>query len=135
LFPDATVEVLDPWVPGHSVLLVVVTAVSPLEALEARLQTGWKTLTAPVQEDELIQARRQTAAATAARWSGATGRARRCAAVAAGAARWRPVSEMEMSILSVPAENANLVLSSLGRLEDLPITAAGVLPIVDPDKR
>jgi hypothetical protein len=135
LFPDATVEVLDPWVPGHSVLLVVVTAVSPLEALEARLQKGWKTLTAPVQEDELIQARRQTAAATAARWSGATGRARRCAAVAAGAARWRPVSEMEMSILSVPAENANLVLSSLGRLEDLPITAAGVLPIVDPDKR
>jgi hypothetical protein len=88
-----------------------------------------------VKEEELIGARRRTAAETAARWSGATGRARRCAAVAAGAARWRPASEMEMSILSVTAETANLVLSGLARLEDLPTTAAGVLPIAEPDKR
>ncbi len=135
LFPDATVEILEPWVPGHSVLLLVVTAESPLDALEARLQKGWKAMTAPVQEGELVTARRRTAAATAARWSGATGRARRCAAVAAGAARWRPASEMEMSILSVSAETANLVLSGLVRLEELPITAAGVLPIAEPEKR
>jgi hypothetical protein len=134
-FPDATVEVLNPWVPGHSVLLLVVTAVSPLEALEAHLQKNWKALTGPVLEDELNRARRQTAAAAAARWSGTTGRARRCAAVAAGAVRWRPASEMEMSILSVSAETATAVLSGLVRLEDLPMTAAGVLPIAEPAKR
>ncbi len=135
LLPDATVEVLDPWVPGHSVLLLVVTAVSPLEALETSLQKAWKALTAPVREDELVAARRRTAAAAAASWSGATGRARRCAAVAAGAARWRPASEMEMGILSVSAETANAVLSGLVRLEELPITAAGVLPIAELDRR
>jgi hypothetical protein len=135
LFSDATVEILEPWVPGHSALLLVVTAESPLDVLEAHLQKNWKALTAPVQEGELVTARRRTAAATAARWSGATGRARRCAAVAAGAARWRPASEMEMSILSVSVETANLVLSGLVRLEELPITAAGVLPIAEPDKR
>jgi hypothetical protein len=48
---------------------------------------------------------------------------------------WRPASEMEMSILAVSAETANLVLSGLPRLEELPITAAGVLPIAEPDKR
>jgi hypothetical protein len=135
LLPDATVEVLDPWVPGHSVLLLVVTAVSPLAALETSLQKAWKALTAPVREDELVTARRRTAAAAAASWSGATGRARRCAAVAAGAARWRPASEMEMGILSVSAETANAVLSGLVRLEELPITAAGVLPIAELDRR
>ena len=128
LFPEATVEVLAPFVPGRAVLLLVVTAVSPLEDLEAAIEKGWKVLTAPVNEEELAQARRRQAAAAAARWSGATGRARRCAAVAAGAARWQPASELEMSILSVSEELVNEVLSSLD-WDGLQITAAGVLPI------
>jgi len=127
-FPEATVEVLAPFVPGRSVLLLVVTAVSPLEDLEAALEKGWKAVTAAVTEEELARARRRVAAAAAARWSGATGQARRCAAVAAGAARWQPASELEMNILSVPEETVNLLLSGL-QWETLQFTAAGVLPI------
>ncbi len=51
LFPEATVEVLAPFVPGRSVLLLVVTAVSPLEDLEAAIEKGWKAVTAPVTEE------------------------------------------------------------------------------------
>ncbi len=128
LFPEATVEVLAPFVPGRSVLLLVVTAVSPLEDLEAALEKGWKAVTAPVTENELARARRRVAASATARWSGATGQARRCAAVAVGAARWQPASELEMNILSVSEEAVNLVLSGVQQ-ETLQITAAGVLPI------
>ncbi len=131
LFAGADVEVLAPYVPGRSVLLLVVTAVSPLEDLENSLQESWSALTAPAEEDELTPARRRVAAVAAARWSGATGRARRCAAVAAGAARWQQASEMEMNILSVSVENVNQALSGLVRWDELQITAAGILPIVE----
>ncbi len=134
LFPEAAVEVLAPFVPGRAVLLVVVTAESPLEDLEAALEKGWKALTAPVREEELTRARRRQAAAAAARWSGATGQARRCAAVAAGASRWQPASELEMNILSVSEETLNLLLSGV-QWEALQVTAAGVLPIGELERR
>ncbi len=134
LFPDAAVDVLAPFVPGRTVLLLVVTAVSPLEDLESALEKGWKKLTAPVNEAELVRVRRGQAAAAAARWSGATGQARRCAAVAAGEARWQPASELEMNILSVSEETVNLLLSGL-QWETLQATAAGVLPIGELERR
>ncbi len=131
LFAGADVEVLTPYVPGRSVLLLLVTALAPLEELEDSMEEGWGALTAPVDEDELVPARRRVAAAASARWSGATGRARRCAAVAAGAARWQQASAMEMNILSVSAEAVNQAVSGLGRWDELQTTAAGVLPIVE----
>lgn len=131
LFAGADVEVLAPYVPGRSVLLLAVTAVSPLEDLENRLQESWHELTAPVDEEELTPVRRRVAASASARWSGATGRARRCAAVAAGAARWLQAPEMEMNILTVSAETVSEVLSGLGQWDEVPITAAGILPIVE----
>jgi len=135
LFDQAEVEVLTPFVPGRLVLLLVVTAEGPLQELEKKIQDVWTELTAPVDEEELTPARRRVAAAAAARWSGATGRARRCAAVAAGAARWQQPSEMEMNLLSVSAETANLALSGMGPWEELQVTAAGVLPIVELEQR
>ncbi len=134
LFPEATVEVLSPFVPGRSVLLLMVTAVSPLEKLEAALEKGWKAVTAAVTEEELANARRRVAAASAARWSGATGQARRSAAVAAGAVRWQPASELEMNILSVSEETVNRVLSGF-QWATLQVTAAGVLPIGELETR
>lgn len=134
LFPDHTVEVLDPFVPGRPVLLLVVTAVVPVDVLEKSLQKQWKTLTAPVNDGELSSAKRRVAASAAKRWSGATGRAARCAAVATGAVWWRPPAEMEMSILTVSAETVNLMLSGLVEWDTLEVVAAGVLPIVEVDK-
>lgn len=131
LFDESDVEVISPYVPGRSVLLLLVTEEVPLEELEEKLRETWPKLTPPVDEDELTRARRRVAAGAAAKWSGATGRARRCAAVAAGAARWQQASKMEMNILSVSAETVNAGLSGLERWDDLETTAAGVLPIVE----
>ena len=130
-FAEADVEVLAPYVPGRSVVLLVVTEVSPLEELERRLRETWTELISPADEEELVPVRRRIAATAAARWSGATGRARRCAAIAAGAAGWQQSSEMEMSILTVSVDTVNMVLSGLGQWEDLQVAAAGVLPIVE----
>jgi hypothetical protein len=84
-----------------------------------------------VAEDELTTAKRRVAAAVAGRWSGAIGRARRCAAVATGAVWWRPPAEMEMSILRLAAEDIDLMLSGLAEWDTLETVAAGVLPIVE----
>jgi len=125
----ADVEVLSPYVPGRSVVLVVVTEESSLEELEQRLRTAWAEVTSPASEEELAPIRRRIAAAAAANSSGATGRARRCAAIAAGASGWRQPSELEMNILTVSVDTMNMVLVDLGRWEDLEVAAAGVLPI------
>lgn len=131
LWPDATVEVLQPFVPGRPVLLVVITAAAPMEDLEQMLEKGWQALTGPVTEEELTAVRRLVAARSAARWSGALGRARRSAAVAAGAVWWRSVSELEMGILSVPMDIVNLTLSDFPAWGDLKSTGAGILPIIE----
>jgi hypothetical protein len=41
---------------------------------------------------------------------------------------------MEMNILSVSMETVNMVLDGLGTWDELQITAAGVLPIVELEK-
>ena len=131
LLADHTVEVLQPFVPGRPVMLLAVTAVASLDVVEKTLQEQWKAMTAPVTEEELTTAKRRVAAAVASRWSGATGRARRCAAVATGAVWWRPPAELEMSILRLSAENVDLMLSGLAEWDTLETVAAGVLPIVE----
>jgi len=135
LLPEGTVEVLSPFVPGHRVLLLVASAIGPLNGVEDRLKEGWEIFTSPTTEEELVEIRRRVAADTASEWSGATGRARRCAAVAAGAVRWRPSAELEMSALSVPVEMVNAVLTGFAVWENQQNTGAGILPIVELDNR
>ena len=135
LLPEGTIEILSPFVPGHRVLLLVASASGSLDSVEARLKEGWEALTSPVTEQELVEIRRRVAADAAARWSGATGQARRCAAVAAGAARWRPSAELEMSALSVPVEMVNVILAGFSVWENQRNTGAGILPIIEVDDR
>ncbi len=78
--------------------------------------------------------RREVAALSSAAWSGATGRARRCAAVASGAVQWRSTSDLEMSILAVPTESVNSVLAGIADWKNLYNTGAGALPIVELDQ-
>jgi hypothetical protein len=128
---DGSVEILHPFVPGHRVLLLVASAVATMDTVETHVAAGWSEFTRPATEEELAQARRRAAATLAKTWSGATGRACRCAAVASGAVAWRTSTDLEMAVLSVPIEIANATLQSLGDWQSLQNTGAGVLPIVE----
>jgi hypothetical protein len=133
LLTDAAgkVELLTPFVPGHRVLLVAVSAAEALDVVEASVRDGWANLTAPPTEEELSDVRRRAAAAAVGVWSGTTGRARRCAAVASGAVAWRSTADLEMSILTVPLEVVVQLLGGVADWESLRTTGAGVLPIVE----
>jgi hypothetical protein len=134
---EASIDVLQPFIPGHRVVLLVASAPSPLHELETQLLQGWPALTAPVVEPELEGARREVAALSAAAWSGATGRARRCAAVATGGVQWRPASDLEMSIVAVSVETVNSTLAGFADWKSLHNTGAGAgaLPIVELDQQ
>ena len=131
IFSEDEIEVLRPLIPGRQALLLVATAEGTVEAVEERLRAGWGALIAPAGEEELAAVRRRVAATNAAAWSGATGRARRCAAVAAGAVMWRPSSDIEMAILSVSTEATSATLAGFAAWEELLTTGAGMLPIAE----
>jgi len=131
LASDGSVEILHPFVPGHRVLLVVASATATMDTVETNAGEGWSDFTRPVTEEEIAEARRRVAATHAGAWSGATGRACRCAAVASGAVVWRTSTDLEMAILSVSIEVANATLQSVADWENLQNTGAGVLPIVE----
>ena len=131
LLNGGSVEILDPFVPGHKVLLVVASATAAMDELESNVREGWSDFTRPVTEEELAEIRKQVAATDAGTWSGATGRACRCAAVAAGAVQWRASTDLEMAILSAPIELTNATLQSVSDWKSLENTGAGVLPIVE----
>ena len=135
VLPEFQVDVLRPFIPGRRALLMVATAEDTVETVEDGLQAGWKRLTAPAAEEELAVVRRRVAARTAATFSGVTGRARYGAAVAAGEVAWRPVSELELRILSVQAEAVSDSLAGFLPWEDLQTTGAGMLPIAEPGTR
>lgn len=131
LFPDQSFEVLQPFVPGRRVLLVAVSAAAPVHEIERGLRESWSELTREVDELEIEKLRREVAGVEAAYSSGATGHARRCAAVAVGEAGWRPAIEMELAILTLSAERIGGVLEDLRELEAMQTTGAGSLPIVE----
>ena len=106
-----------------------------IDAVETSLREGWASFTGPASEEELSEVRRRVAAAHAGTWSGATGRACRCAAVASGAVRWRSTSEIEMAILTVAPEAIDAALRGVAEWQSLHNTGAGVLPIIEFDKR
>jgi hypothetical protein len=130
-FPAAVTEVVEPMVPGRRVLLVLVEADATLDQLEDRITERWASLLAPTDEDELAPLRRRAAAEELARFSGATGSARRCAALAAGARRWQPATEIEMAILGVDPTRVDAFLDPSRELEAVETVGAGVLPIPD----
>jgi hypothetical protein len=129
LLPGHHVEVLTPLVPGRSVLLVVVQAVSTLDDLETMLRDGWQEISAPADETELADIRRRLASRVAVRGSGVLGHAHRCAAVAAGEIIWRLPSELEMEVLTLAPEMVDDVLAGIKDWQALEVTGAGVMPI------
>lgn len=135
LFSEHSFEVLRPFVPGRRVLLVVVSAAAPVEEIERMLQKAWPALTRAATAQEIEGLRREVAAADSAFWSGASGRARRCAAVAVGEAGWRPAVEMEFAVLALSVEQLESAFEGLRELEAMPVTGAGLLPIVESDAR
>jgi hypothetical protein len=135
LLADGAVEILRPFVPGHRVLLVVASASETVDVVEAGLREGWANFVRSPSEEELAEGRRRAAAAISAEWSGISGRACRCAAVATGAVGWRSAADLEMTTLSVQLDAVDAVLESFTSFEDLPNTGAGVLPIVEIEDR
>ncbi len=133
IWSDGLSKVLQPFIPGRNVLLVAVTRAGGLNDLEAEVEGQWSSLLAAVNEDELTAARRRAAVSEATLWSGTSGRARRCAAVAAGAALWRPATELEMAILSVSGEEVDSVLAGVTSWQELLTAGAGVLPMMEQD--
>jgi hypothetical protein len=123
------VEVLRPFVPGRTVLLLVARSVDPLEELERRVLGVWTAVTGPVEEEELAPVRRRVAARAAASLSGPLGHARRCATVAAGLAKWRIAADAELAILTLQPDEVSALLAAAPPWEELQTTGAGVLPI------
>lgn len=129
-----TATALHPMVPGRKVALVVLSAAGPLAELETRAATNWKAMIAGVDEAELGAARRRLAATVAADASGPLGRARLCAAVAAGGVEWRNPTDLELEIMTLSAEQVDGVLAQLPTFEDASTTGAGVLPVPEVGK-
>jgi hypothetical protein len=134
-WPEARAEVLAPYVPGRSILLLVLAAERTVGETEAALAAEWRRLTAAPSDDELAPIKRRVAAAVSAEMSGVTGHARRCAAVAAGASDWRQPAELELEVMTVEASVVGEALGRIGSLEELPVTGAGALPKVDRSRR
>ena len=135
LWPASRVEVLAPYVPGRSLLVLVVTATGGIEEIEKTVGKGWPALTAAATDAELAAVRRRVAAAASAEMSGVAGHARRCAATAAGASRWHQPAEFELEILTVSSDLISEVLGGFESFGGLETTAAGVLPIDDAPRR
>ena len=135
LWPASRVEVLAPYVPGRSLLVLVVTATGGVEEIEKTVVERWPALTAAATDVELAAVRRRVAAAASAEMSGVAGHARRCAAAAAGASRWHQPAEFELEILTVSSEIISEVLGSFASFDGLETTGAGVLPIDESPRR
>ena len=129
------VELLRPLVPGRSVLVLVVQAAGPLDALEKGLARAWPGLGAAVREEEAAAAGRALAARLAADASGPLGQARRCAALAAGAAGWRNAEDLEREVRMLPAEELSAVLATLPPWSQATTTGAGLLPVPGSPRR
>ncbi len=129
LLGEFRTEILKPLVPGRKVIVVLVSAELPLDELEERVRGIWPLWMSGVAEEELAGVRRRVAASAAAAASGALGRARTCAAVAAGEKHWRSPGEVEMETLTVSCEAITAAMAGLATWDLLQTSGAGVLPI------
>jgi hypothetical protein len=133
ILPSVRTEVLQPLVPGRSLLVLVVEAEMTVDELELAIGEVWQDLLTPPAEEELSGIRHQVAAELSTAASGAIGRARACAGVATGALPWRAISDVELEVLTTSPEDLAVVLESLSDWSSLLTTGAGTLPIVDPE--
>jgi len=131
LWADSRVDILHPYIPGRSLLLLEVASRGTVDEVERSLASEWSKLTAPSNEAELASVKARAASAASAEMSGVAGHARRCAAVAAGASRWHQPAEFELQILTVGPEIVNGLLESFIELSTLETAGAGALPISD----
>ena len=125
LLAGATAEVLLPLIPGRAVMVLVVTREGEVAALEDDLRSAWKELFAPATESELERLRRVVAARVVTTAGGVLGRARVCAAIAAGADSWRTPSDREMAALTVDLMAVNVDLDILAETTEAQWTASG----------
>lgn len=132
--PDAEVEVLSPLVPGRRVAVVVVQSEGDLEALERLVQQAWPSVRRQASEEEVTALRRQLSSAMAAERGGVLGRARTCAAIAAGEVQWRAPADSEMATLMLSASELGPALEAIPEWEAVSMTGAGRLPIVNPEE-
>lgn len=125
LIEGATAEVLLPLIPGRAVMVLVVTREGNLASLEDDLRAAWKDLFSPASEHELEGLRRKVAARVVTAAGGVLGRARVCAAIAAGADSWRTPSDREMAALTVDLVAVNFDLELLAETAEAEWTASG----------
>jgi hypothetical protein len=128
--PGGGVEVLEPFVPGQRLVVVLVRGEMSLDALERWTRQAWTRWLTRASEEELEGVRRRAAALQVVRWSGATGQARQCAGVAAGATGWRPLAQVELEILGVEQAVIADRLEAARDWDALHVTAAGAMPPV-----
>jgi len=125
LIEGVTAEVLLPLIPGRAVMVLVISRDGEVVALEEALEKRWKKLFAPATEQELEGLRRKVAARVVTVAGGVLGRARVCAAIAAGADSWRTPSDREMAALTVDLVAVNFDLELLAETTDAQWTASG----------
>jgi len=125
LIDGAVTEVLSPLTPGRTVMVITFVWDGETDQLEAAVLENWDRLFAPATEEELVDLRRDVAARVVADAGGVLGRARLCAAIAAGEDSWRTPGDREMAVLTVDLVAVNLELERLAETPDAQWTASG----------
>ncbi|RLE28046.1 MAG: hypothetical protein DRJ65_00905 [Acidobacteria bacterium] len=125
LIDGAVAEVLLPLIPGRSVMVIVIVREGEVTTLEEDIEKNWGRLFAPVTEEELGTLRREVAARVVTAAGGVLGRARVCAAIAAGSDSWRTPGDREMAALTVDLVAVNFELEHLAEAPDAQWTASG----------
>jgi len=125
LIDGAVAEVLLPLIPGRSVMVMVIVREGEVTALEEDIRKNWGRLFAPATEEELVDLRREVAARVVTAAGGVLGRARVCAAIAAGSDSWRTPGDREMAALTVDLIAVNFDLEFLAEVLDVQWTASG----------
>jgi len=125
LIDGAVAEVLLPLIPGHSVMVMVIVREGEVTALEEDIQKNWGRLFAAATEEELVNLRREVATRVVTAAGGVLGRARVCAAIAAGSDSWRTPGDREMAALTVDLIAVNFDLEFLAEAPDAQWTASG----------
>lgn len=125
LIEGATAEVLLPLIPGRAVMVLVVTREGEVASLEDDVRDAWEELFSPASEQELEGLRKKVAGRVVTVAGGVLGRARVCAAIAAGADSWRTPSDREMAALTVDMVAVNFDLELLAKTVEAEWTASG----------
>jgi hypothetical protein len=118
-----------PLVPGRRLVLVSFRGRGTLEAVEEAVRSAWPGLVAPIDGDDLAPHLHRVAAAITRAGSGAMGRARTAAAVAAGVRQWEPAMATQLRVLTLSPDRIDALLASARDLQSVELTGAGRLPV------